>query len=208
MSGDHVFFPGGYRSPVLNELDALYRECVLLKESWTADDIRLIAERLAVIDSEDHGLVLARWNLERARKARQLALRTRNNVARGTKLINYMLVILETARSIENVQTAETGRAYLARQADKSEKGWRSRWKGEERDALGDIISALARRRDELGDYMEPHELWTELYGELDDAGLAPKEHAAPDRYTYADGREKITYEAFRKRIQRLRQTG
>ena len=101
--------------------------------------------------------------------------------------------------------SAFQGRKRWRHQRENASKAAQKRWGGDGRDALDDIIRRLAARKDAMGDHEPPGELWDALYGELDDAGLSPRE-SADDAYRY-DGDEgtPLTYEAFRKRISRLR---
>lgn len=92
--------------------------------------------------------------------------------------------------------------AYLAESAVRSEQGRlgaAAKWRRNR--AHVDAAESLSKRKDGLGDPLDPSELWPLLYAELDDAGLDPREDG--DCYRY-DGGE-VTFEAFRKAIQRAR---
>jgi hypothetical protein len=88
---------------------------------------------------------------------------------------------------------AQTAKASLAAEA---------RWSSGDRGRLTTIIKRLATKT-EWGEYPEPSELWLELFGDMDSAGLSPCDTG--EAYTYGNG-ETITKDAFRKRVQRLRQ--
>lgn len=102
-------------------------------------------------------------------------------------------------------QAARHGRKYWKRQREQSSRANAARWASEERDWLAEIITQLARRRDELGDPLPPAELWDSLYGEMDDAGLAPRTTSNGALNYEGDKGTALTYEAFRKRVIRLR---
>lgn len=94
--------------------------------------------------------------------------------------------------------------AYLLESATRSKQGKlgaEKTWAGKR--PLSEIVEALAKRKDCLGGPLEPSELWPMLYGNLDDAGLQP--HECGKSYKY-DGGKEVTFEAFRKAIQRARQ--
>ena len=94
----------------------------------------------------------------------------------------------------------EVRAAFLSvAQSGRGKRGADARWKGGE--SVDDIIRSLASEKDELGDYLQPSELWPELYSAMEQAGLDPVE--ADNKYIY--GNRDLTYGAFRKRIQRLR---
>jgi hypothetical protein len=92
------------------------------------------------------------------------------------------------------------------------EKRAKQRWAGNDRSTVDEIVARLARKPDALGDPLLPKELWPLLYNALEDAGLDPKEDGNldcptdtrnPAKYTFTGG--SITYDTFRKRIQRAR---
>lgn len=87
-------------------------------------------------------------------------------------------------------------------QSKRGAAGAAVRWQGTE--TLAEIVKTIAKQRDELGEYIDPIDLWPELYAGLDAAGLEPKEREAPKRYVYGSGKV-IKYEAFRKQVQRYR---
>ncbi|MCP4934398.1 MAG: hypothetical protein GY927_09385 [bacterium] len=105
--------------------------------------------------------------------------------------------------------SARLGQGAHASQAIKGRKGAEVRWKSDEEDQLlNAIIPKLALKKDGLGDELQPSELWPLLYSGLDSCGLNPEEHIVDSprnaHITYGnDG--KISYESFRRRIQRKR---
>lgn len=90
--------------------------------------------------------------------------------------------------------------------ARRGASGLGARWSGNAGSVVRTLASSLAGRRDELGDYLPPSELWPELYALMDRAHLSPTEEGngkgAMIHYD-GDGGEPYTYEAFRKLIQR-----
>lgn len=87
-------------------------------------------------------------------------------------------------------------------------KGAKVRW--EDREPVAELIESLAPRTDELGDPLPPSELWPKLFPMMEDHCLNPDEPEPGlplDRsyYVYANG-QRLTYEAFARRIQRARQ--
>ena len=68
------------------------------------------------------------------------------------------------------------------------------------------LLKSLARHQDEYQDWIKPADLWPEFIGDLDNAGLRPRERSQPKRVEYGDG-ETMQYEAFRKAINRERDT-
>lgn len=95
-------------------------------------------------------------------------------------------------------------RAYRERQSIRGRKGSDVRWGGGARETATYIIQSLAQWTDELGDRLNPSELWAPFYGELDSEGLDPRE--ADNTIYYGDGRS-MTYDAFRKAIQTTRKS-
>ncbi|MFA7486747.1 MAG: hypothetical protein WCY72_01515 [Lysobacteraceae bacterium] len=69
---------------------------------------------------------------------------------------------------------------------------------------LNSIVEKLAKRRDALGDYIPPSELWEPLYSEMDAEGLRPRESIDKVAYTYAAGAE-YTFDAFKGQLRRIR---
>lgn len=74
-------------------------------------------------------------------------------------------------------------------------------------DRIGPLIEMLAKMRDGWGDDLEANELWPELYGNMDVAGLRPREvgEGMEKRYDYDGGY--ITYVNFRKKLERARKS-
>lgn len=102
-------------------------------------------------------------------------------------------------------RAAEIGTRRREQQSQRGQRGATQRWGGDGRDALAGIIERLASRKDAMGDYEPPADLWDALHGEMDDAGLSPRE-TADGAYRYAgDEQTPLTYDAFRKRINRHR---
>ena len=95
---------------------------------------------------------------------------------------------------------AIAGRAFREAQARRGKRGAAAKWRASA--GVDDLIKRLGRKRDELGDYLKPAELWTEMYAELEREKLRPKELAGP-QYKFKGGG--ITYGAFSRRLQRLR---
>lgn len=79
-------------------------------------------------------------------------------------------------------------------------KGAAKRWEGQA--SLSGIIQRLAGYTDALGDPLDPHKLWPMLWAALDDEGAKPRDLV--DRYVYEGGA--ITYDTFRRAVQRARQ--
>lgn len=67
------------------------------------------------------------------------------------------------------------------------------------------VIKAMAREKDELGDYIQPRYLWPDLYSSLDNLLLHPEDkgNGKDKRYDYDGGC--IKYGAFREAIRRAR---
>ena len=72
---------------------------------------------------------------------------------------------------------------------------------------LASLFELLAKRRDEIDDYLKPSELWPILETHLDSLNLHPRqtETGTVKQYNYEGG--SITYENFRKSIRRIRRT-
>lgn len=90
-----------------------------------------------------------------------------------------------------------------------SERGKRSAEKRKnsvpvEREMLNSLVEKLAKRRDALGDYIPPSELWEPLFGEMDAEGLSPCLSINKGAYTYSAGAE-YTFDAFKSQVQRIR---
>lgn len=111
------------------------------------------------------------------------------------------LGVLELARTPEQ-RAGLFARAlsYSTLQTEKAKKAAAARWGGDTRVAVRDIVTSLAKQRDELGDWIKPAELWPQFWDRLDSAGLAPVDHG--DAYAYHGGRYR--YGAFRKEVERL----
>ncbi len=124
------------------------------------------------------------------------------DAARWALKIGYLSAQVDI--KLEWEKPALSGKRLSETNADKGRRGAKARWEGEARDELAGIVTKLAMRCDEL-DYEDPIALWPRLYAEMDDAHLNPKESGG-DKYIFGDN-EEITYEAFRKRIQRARTT-
>lgn len=90
--------------------------------------------------------------------------------------------------------------AFLSReQQDRGKAGAKKRWSGKE--AATFAIRKLARERDGWGEPLQPKELWPMMFSELDFLNLDPIDHGT--KYSYNGGT--LTYDAFRRRIQRER---
>lgn len=95
---------------------------------------------------------------------------------------------------------------FRRRQSARGKKGAAARWQNNQsRETVDRIIATLARQQDELGDPLPPSDLWPELHAALDNAELNPREHDSPPRYECDGLPEPLTWEAFRRRIQRAR---
>jgi len=70
---------------------------------------------------------------------------------------------------------------------------------------LTPLLELLAKRRDEIDDYLQPSELWPVLETQLDGMNLYPRQVGTgkTKQYIYENG--SITYENFRKSIRRIR---
>lgn len=101
------------------------------------------------------------------------------------------------------------GVSHSESQSEKGIKGADVRWSGDDRKALADIVNKLAKRKDAIGDYEPPNELWTLLYSQLEDKGLCPIEHPSDRKtdasYNYGADKELIIYKTFCKQIERAR---
>jgi hypothetical protein len=111
-------------------------------------------------------------------------------------------------RAAGMLDAANRGRKYSNEQRERGAKGLESRWRGEDRDNLTEILERLARRQI-YGEYETPAELWPRLLGDLDEAGAEPVDKNINDLMNasviYGADRNELTYEAFRKRIGRIR---
>ena len=87
-------------------------------------------------------------------------------------------------------------------QGRKGTAGAEARWRYQ--GGIKQIIERLAVKRDALGDFLDPSELWTDFYSALEESHLNPVEKANPRCYVW-DDTNNIKYSAFRRRIQRIR---
>lgn len=74
-----------------------------------------------------------------------------------------------------------------------------------DRTSISEVIGALARERDGLGDFLSPKELWPRFIAKLDDAKLKPKEEDGGVFYGDEDERRNITKDSFRAALSRKR---
>ncbi|SDK68256.1 hypothetical protein SAMN05216189_104722 [Pseudomonas delhiensis] len=93
------------------------------------------------------------------------------------------------------------GQFYLADQAPKSKKSRSTVESDEGRTSVTEIIKGLASKKDSLGDYLKPSELWGEYVSVLDELGLCPKEDKL--EVTFEGG--KTTKDSFRATLSRIR---
>jgi len=71
---------------------------------------------------------------------------------------------------------------------------------------LAPLLELLAKRRDGIGDYLQPSELWPALEMQLDNLTLHPHQVGTGKVKQYDfDNKGSITYENFRKSIRRIR---
>lgn len=206
LDKEHIWFPGGYRVDLLNILDELYRTGPLIKEPWSAEDIRETVHAISSIEGENHQLPLGHSDIARSRRARKLALRSleRGRAERGGRLLEYVIRILEKGRRFEEHRESLENRRYRARQSDRGKQGGPNRWGGDAREEYAAATQRLARMRDAWGEPVPPAELWPLLFAELDNADLAPAE-TAEGIYEVSGLTDPITFEGFRKQIQRAR---
>ena len=94
---------------------------------------------------------------------------------------------------------------YSEDQSEKGKLGAQSRWGGDARDKLSAIYAHLASKRDALGDYIEPRDLWPVLFDELGKADLEPSDPEDGVYHYEGDNGTPITYGAFRQAIARQR---
>ena len=97
------------------------------------------------------------------------------------------------------------GHKYRERQSSSGQRGAKARWGGGEQEIVNTIIARLAKQKDGLGDPEPPFELWPQFFSALEDRGLRPHEAEAGDAVTYGDHATRITFEAFRRHVQRAR---
>lgn len=93
------------------------------------------------------------------------------------------------------------GQFYLADQTPKSKKNRSTIDADEGRTSATEMIMSLASKRDSLGDYLKPSELWGEYIALLDERGLCPKEDKL--EVTFEGGR--TTKDSFRATLSRIR---
>lgn len=151
----------------------------------------------------------ALWMLAQTRALRRYLDEADATTGRAVRLAILQTIIVEglTNKALSN-PIVDEALAYAERQAQRGRMGAEARWGGVERETLGEAITALAARKDGLGESLPPNELWGELYARLDGAGLKPIEHGGPQlkAQSYKFGAETISYEAFSKQIRRLRE--
>lgn len=99
--------------------------------------------------------------------------------------------------ALESEKQAKKYREYSAGQKVKSSKATVARWA--ERGAVNDIITAISKRRDELGDLESAKSLWSEFYSLLDDKGLRPKESDGQIRWI--ENAKGMSFKTFSTRI-------
>jgi hypothetical protein len=143
-----------------------------------------------------------------------LALRKAVRATRGIdpqkalQLLNSGVVLGHTVTKAHVMPREESARKYSGTQSEKGKKGAAARWESNGAQVkVKQIIESLAPRRDWLGDFEPPNELWPVLFSEMDAASLNPVEaeaEAEDPTYEYA-ANQKIKYSAFRRRLQRLR---
>lgn len=86
----------------------------------------------------------------------------------------------------------------------KGSRGAQVRWA--EHEQITDIIKSLAGKRDAIGDYYKPSDLWPEFYSMLDEKRLKPVERGKPlEQAVITYGNNEMRYETFRKHVQRNR---
>ncbi len=104
---------------------------------------------------------------------------------------------------------------YRHNQSSKGAAGAEARWSGDGRKAISQIVETLARAVDELGDPIPPKDLWPRLFAMMGEAHLDPTESCDQDHEPERVCRqcriespeiEPVTFDAFRKRIERARQ--
>lgn len=103
-----------------------------------------------------------------------------------------------------NRPDAERGMAYSQSQAEKGSKRAAQRWSGDAREEYDAATQRLAGMCDAWGDLLPPSDLWPHLFAELDSAGLNPTE-PTEGTYEVSGLTNPITFEGFRKQIQRAR---
>ena len=146
------------------------------------------------------------YSLEKARTARKQCLQAldHGNVNEARELSRFLEKFLGLAMGRETRINAAIGIDYSSDQSGYGKKGAAVRWQGSEaRQLVDELIRSLANQTDALGDYSTPRELWPVFYGEMDRHHLDPDE-AGPDEIRYGNS-ESIKFDAFRKRIERIR---
>ena len=203
---EHVFFPGGRQSDLLNSWERYLASATPIIEPWSLDDIREMLTALDAITDDGARYLLPQYELNRARRVHALCGRAteRDNLQRATKLATYLMELMAHAFALDDMKDAKLGRQYRKLQSSHGSVGAQKRWKsGEARRLMMDIVERLSCETDQLGDPLKPNELWPLLYSELDEIGLNPTE-TSERKYKYGES-ESIAYNAFRKQISRLR---
>jgi len=123
----------------------------------------------------------------------------------AAQISDWMLAAGQLMESAEAESKAREllGQANQARRSKSSRHAAIEKWNTSSKAEFDSILWALSASQDALG-YLDPCDLWPELFSKLDAAGLNPTDDG--DQYRYGDG-EAITYDTFRQRIYRLRKT-
>ncbi|EME5143051.1 hypothetical protein [Pseudomonas aeruginosa] len=93
------------------------------------------------------------------------------------------------------------GQFYLADQLPKAKKNRGTIDSDQGRTSATEIIERLAHRKDALGDYLKPNELWSEYISVLDELGLSPISDKL--EVTFEGG--KTSKDSFRATLSRVR---
>lgn len=75
---------------------------------------------------------------------------------------------------------------FSKEQSERGKKGALGRWGSEEKEVVDEIVSRLSRKKKYQD--LVASELWDEFFGELDAAGLSPKETENGKRITFTGG--------------------
>ncbi|MBI3480445.1 MAG: hypothetical protein HY016_08850 [Nitrosomonadales bacterium] len=152
--------------------------------------------------------IITRLNLSREQLIGECALRKVEQDLTVEKFADYK-------RIVELIQTALDAAAPLSDTFSdtQSAHAQKSRGKLENAETVADIMGRLAGRKDELGDFERPADLWPHLFSELSDAGCTPKErrnNSEPRKsaytYTRANGKTaRIQRSTFATKIGKLR---
>jgi len=161
-----------------------------LKKADASAEIKRLAERML------RYINLARTDIQKGNAA---------DAARWARMAGYISAQIDI--KLEWEEKALSGERLSKTNSIKGKKGRESQQGGAEfGKALNVIYSRLAERKDALGDYELPGELWGRFYAELDEAHMNPNEYEKAGEKLYSlTGGKKITFEAFRKKLQRLR---